>query len=1052
LTVVDLDDSARCPSCSTLDDPEIDPYATRTDFLPSTIEGFDETSTPVGSLVRYVGDYELIGEIARGGMGVVFRARQVSLNRVVALKMILASGLAGDEQVARFLAEAEAVANLDHPHIVPIYEVGQHDGQHYFSMKLLTGGSLNSRMAGLSGRLREAAGLMATIARAVHFAHRSGILHRDLKPANILLDEDGTPHVTDFGLAKRIEGDAGMTHSGAVMGTPSYMSPEQAAGRTKNLTTAADIYSLGAILYEILAKRPPFSGESVLDLLRKVVEVEPIRPSSVVPGVDRDLETICLKCLEKDPSRRYGSAEALADDLDRWAKGEPIEARPVSSLERVVKWAKRKPVIAALAASILVVAAGGIAGIFWEWRLAEANAKQAREEQGKATVASRAALASEAATRQANEQLKDALRASRFNSYASHLVYAQREWADGNVDQARAMLDDPTESEFRNFEWRHLHRLYHAEKMVLPIRPGSAHKVVFSPDGRLIAASSGTEGTIEFRDAATGRTIDSWRAHETGIGSLAFSPDGKRLASAGFDTRVKLWDVANHRELRTFADHRSSVDRVAFQGDGRRLTGIAIDGLVKTWDTESGSLVETLAGAPGFAASIALRPDGQRVVVGAWDGSLKIIETGSKREVGVIKGPAGAVSTSTYSGDGLQIALGNRDGSIRICDAETGQDRQILRGHRAKLNALAFSPDGRRLVSAGADGLVGVWEIGSGVALAGRRGHAGEVQGVAFSPDGQRIASAGVDATVRLWDAGPNREILALKGHQGGVPTVKFLGNGRIASGGMDGTVRVWDVGDGRQQNSIKGRISSVFGLAIAPDGLRFAECGRGKGILIVDVPDGRERFLLEGHDNRPVNAVDFRRDGLRLVSAGYDGTITLWDTEKGQPITRWKADAGHVADVAFSPDGRLVVSGGEDGFTKLWDAESGKELATLPGQAGYVNSVAFRPDGRRVASACRDGTVRVWEIGDRREVLTLKGHAGVVQSVAYSPDGLRIVTGGDDKKVRIWDAEGGRPLLVLSGHTETINALEFSPDGQRLASAGQDGLVGLWDATAPEN
>lgn len=328
--------------------------------------------------IRYFGDYELLEEIARGGMGVVYRARQVSLNRPVALKMILAGQVATSAAIQRFHTEAEAAARLDHPHIVPIYEIGQYDGQHYFSMKLIEGGTLaaalprSSRgdeaqsstrpMAKATKRselphlgcygAKEAAQLVSTVARTVHYAHQRGILHRDLKPTNILLDEKSEPYVTDFGLAKLAEDDSSLTVTVATLGTPAYMSPEQAAGRSKELTTAADIYSLGAILYELLSGRPPFRAETAVDTLRQVCEQEPIRPRALNPAVDRDLETICLKCLNKDPQRRYGSAEMLADDLDRWRNGEPITARPVNTAEKSWSWCRRKP---ALATSLLLI-------------------------------------------------------------------------------------------------------------------------------------------------------------------------------------------------------------------------------------------------------------------------------------------------------------------------------------------------------------------------------------------------------------------------------------------------------------------------------------------------------------------------------------------------------------------------------------------------------------------------------------------------------------------------------------------------------------------------
>ncbi len=322
--------------------------------------GLDENLAGLLPVLRYFGDYEVEAEIARGGMGVVYRAKQKSLNRTVAVKMILSGQLASEADVARFRAEAEAAGNLDHSNILPIYEVGEHEGQQYFSMKLVTGGNLGGRVAELVVRPREAAALVARITRAVHFAHQRGILHRDLKPANVLLDPDGTPYVTDFGLAKRTEGDAGLTRTGAVVGTPSYMPPEQARAE-KQLTTAADVYSLGAILYELLTGRPPFRAGTVFDTIREVLEKEPDHPRTFNLRADRDLSAIALKCLQKAPEQRYDSAAALADDLERWFNGEPTKARPPSVVGQAWRWLRRNTTAAATVAA-LGLAWGGTAG------------------------------------------------------------------------------------------------------------------------------------------------------------------------------------------------------------------------------------------------------------------------------------------------------------------------------------------------------------------------------------------------------------------------------------------------------------------------------------------------------------------------------------------------------------------------------------------------------------------------------------------------------------------------------------------------------------------
>ena len=552
------------------------------------------------------GDFEVLQEIARGGMGVVYRAKQRSLNRLVALKMILAGRLASTADVQRFRNEAESAALMDHPGIVPIYDVGEQQGQPWFSMKLIEGGSLAEQMPRFAVDPRAAASFLIEVARAVHYAHQRGILHRDLKPANILIDEKGRPLVTDFGLAKRFEGDAGLTQSNAIVGTPSYMAPEQALGKHGGLTTAADVYSLGAILYEMLTSRPPFKADNPLETLLQLREQPPIPPRMLNPRIDRDLELICLKCLEKEPTRRYSTAADLADELERWLDGKPIVCRRLGVTERLLKWVRRRPALAVMAGlSVLVV----VLGLFGLGVLSQLNtverawqeeAKHARNESQLREQEDKARREAVAALRQAEQQKLLA----ESTLCVNRVMRAYFEWQDNEVARADQILDECPEP-VRNWEWFYVKRLCHSEQLTLK-HPSRASSVAFGPDGKQLAsASTGAHSSVKVWDAHSGRETLTLKG---GI-SVAFSPDGQCLAGAGGDGTVKVWDVHTGQETHTLKGHTQHVSSVAFSPDGQRLASAGDDGMVKVWDVRTGKAVLTLKGHTLHVSSVAFSPD-----------------------------------------------------------------------------------------------------------------------------------------------------------------------------------------------------------------------------------------------------------------------------------------------------------------------------------------------------------------------------------------------------------------------------------------------------------
>src|SRR5262245_11115871 len=503
---------------------------------------------PLGT-VRYVGDYELLEEIARGGMGVVYRAGQVSVNRVVALKMILAGSFATEADLRRFRVEAEAAANLDHPNILPIYEVSEHDGQPYFTMKLAEGGSLEKRIGELP--VRQAAALLLKLARAVHFAHQRGILHRDLKPANVLLDAHGEPLIADFGLAKRVDGGVGATQSGAIVGTPAYMSPEQARGQ-RGISTAADTYALGAILYECLTGRPPFRAATAAETIVMVMTEEPIAVRQLNAKVPVDLETICARCLQKDAAKRYASAQELADDLGRYLNGEPIVARPVGAIERAVKWVRRNKVVSGLAAAVLLVLTAGVGVSAW-------FAYVANEKTNEAEKARKDAERDAAAARAQARRAEDARHAIQID-----LALRAREQCD--YERMGALLG-AMRPEYAD-AWETCHVRYLWLRHTRPLRTFKGPILARSPDGRRIVTGS-EDKPLHVWDVETGKQLALIEGHAEWGRGVAFSPDGKHILTTGYRT-TRVWDAQTGEPLAVLKGHQEGVKGVAFSPDGKR--------------------------------------------------------------------------------------------------------------------------------------------------------------------------------------------------------------------------------------------------------------------------------------------------------------------------------------------------------------------------------------------------------------------------------------------------------------------------------------------------
>lgn len=1030
-----------------------------------------------------VGDYEVLEEIGRGGMGAVYKARHARLRRTVALKVLSRGEFAGAEDRQRFLAEAEAIARLRHPNIVQIHEVGEWQSAGgatlpFLALEYVEGGNLTRHTGNRPQPASLAAAWVTTLARAVQHAHDHGVIHRDLKPSNVLLTGDGQLKLCDFGVAKLFAGPDLQTRTGLLIGTPEYMAPEQ-AGSAQHVGPAADVWALGAILYSLLTGHPPFTAPDSLGVVRMLQEDDPLPPRQLQPAVSRDLETICLKCLHKDPASRYETAGQLADDLARFQQGVSVLARPTGVAERSWKWVRRRPGRASALISLLLLLLVGLPGTTYLW------------------------LRAEGARRQASEALARADNSLYFNNVA----LAHQGLGQGDVAQARSMLERclpaPGGPDRRGWEWHYLQA-----QANLGRRAGMRHEfgewgwiyeVAWSPDGRRLASVGGpvagtNPGELKLWDVASGRCQATLPMSGGAVWTVAWHPNGRTLVTGDRAHRVLEWDVTRNppvaRELWRGQQPGGTINRLRFSPDGRFL---AIGGShtfrLRDYATQTDVLVDDRWGCEtlAFSASggskvrlIAARFN-RSTPVRMWD----ISDSGPPVEVRHAI-PPGAYSYMAF-GEGtssgcLPIAEG-WVGDVEIWDADGKRIQRYLHGHRSRVLSLAFAKGGP-LATASEGGAVQLWNPVTAKPGYLYSGHVTGVLSVAFDPDGARLASAGKDGDICVYDATRDPRGLTFfatgKGWGDHLTGMVFAADGRsiVVVSQLEQQVFRYDVATGKRLSACKIPLLQAVQIprrdqALRPGGRQLAALApeRPEVLKIWNVEDGTEAGTLGGHEGKPL-AVAWSADARSLAScclaSGTESVLRLWDPQAMREVRRWRVEGACATAVGLNHNGSLLaaalVEPNSDpndpacpAVIRVWETATGRQRFALKGAAGGVLSLVFRPDGGQLAAAGHQSNrVDTWDLDNTGKFLSRPSVTSPTH-IAYSPDGLRLAAACGDNRVRVWDTRSEQEAIALSsmgipgsGNYGFSGWVAFSPDGRCVVATDWRATVNVWSVGEP--
>ena len=1050
-----------------------------------------------------IGRYKLLQQIGEGGCGVVYMAEQEEpVRRRVALKVIKL-GMDTKQVIARFEAERQALALMDHSNIAKVLDAGATEtGRPYFVMELVRGIKItdfcDENKLSTADRLK----LFIQVCQAIQHAHQKGVIHRDIKPSNILVTiNDGVPvpKVIDFGIAKatagRLTDHTLFTAFEQFIGTPAYMSPEQAVMTSLDIDTRSDIYSLGVLLYELLTGKTPFDQKELLaagldEMRRTIREEEPPKPSTrldtmaadaltttakqhhtdapkLVYALRGDLDWIAMKCLEKDRARRYETANGLASDIQRHLNCEPIVARPPSRLYEFQKTVRRHKFGFAAAAAIITALSIGL-GVSTRQFVQKNRAYQrtiaAEQEQTRLRQHAEQSATQEAQQRQRAEDLAEQ---NRENLYAASINLAQQVFEEGDVGRVNELLDSlrPKEgqSDLRGFEWYYLWRLCHSARANLVGHPAPVRTLAFSPDGSTVA-TAGDEPIIRLWNVTTGQERGSLEGHSSWISSLAYSPDKKLIASGGAEKIVRLWDTATGKQVFGFPAASDDITCVTFSAKGGLLaaatgelaTGTGTPttryvragkgGEVKIWNAETHAEIAAFKAHPEGVLSLAFAPDGRMLATGGAGNSVKIWDPATGQMSQAFTNLTGPAFSLAFAPGGSRLAAGiwnpySNAAEIRFWDTTTWKETAGLKSRAPPVACIAFAPDGHTLASSGIDRVVRLWDLSTGLERATFKGHTGPVWALAFSPDGETLASAGWDRTSKLWDVARKQE----QDVHGDTScyTAAFTPDGELVACAGAGHVDVWEVKRGKKAFRLPLKSVSDISVTLSHDGKTLAAAGSDSALYLFDLASHELRHRLEGHTEK-IWCLAFSPDDRIVATGSGDTTLKLWDVATGTVRDTLAGHTSTVSTLAFAPDGRTLVSGSWEQMI-VWDLASAKALETLNGAAARL---AIAPNGRFFAAGTAVHGIVIRDFGTKQELGRITGHKDEIYKLAFSADGKTLATASWDGTAKLWRVPQGQLLLTIRSGIGVTWCAEFSPDGRSLvvssgsARAGQIALL----------